>query len=313
MNLTITMRERVEYYLRHKRNMGFQLRIEGEQLLRFAEYADKKGNNIPLSADLAIEWIRSSKKKSRLTWARRLEIIRTFTKYYQIIDPSTEVPSNHLFGPAHKRIMPHIFSEQEINDLLTAITQILSFSGLRGITFSYLFGLLVTTGMRVSEALSLKDDDIDLSKRIITIRDTKFKKSRHVVIHSTTSHALKKYLTLRNQHIPDPTNSNFFIGKDGKRLNVRQADYAFGCLRKHLGWSKKPRIYDLRHTFICNRLLTWYQEGKNVQQLIVFLSTYVGHVKVTDTYWYITGIPELMKITSKRFELYTQNITGELQ
>jgi integrase len=235
-----------------------------------------------------------------------MEVIRTFAKFHQTIEPETEIPPPGIFGPAHRRKTPYIYSDQEIQDLLMATQQLKPINGLKPLTFKYLIGLLVTTGLRISEALHLACGDIDFNQGLLIIRETKFHKSRYVPLHTTTLQALQEYILLRDQYEPFQFNSSFFLIDDGKPLKLRQAQEGFKYLRQLLGWSQKPRLYDLRHTFVCRRLLVWYQERKNIDQLMPFLSTYLGHVQVTDTYWYITGIPELMAIVTRRFEQFTQ-------
>ena len=113
-----TMKERVQEYLSYRRSLGFQLHIEGTQLLRFAEYVDKKNYYGPLTEEHAIEWAKSSKKPSRFTWARRLEVITCFAKYCSILEPDTQIPSKGLFGKSHRRIVPYIFTPIEMQQIL---------------------------------------------------------------------------------------------------------------------------------------------------------------------------------------------------
>jgi integrase/recombinase XerD len=302
----MTMKKQVEIYLSNRRRLGFQLKIEGQELFAFAKYANKKGHKGHLTAAIAIEWASSSKKSSRLSWARRLEIIRCFAKYYYAFDPKTQIPPNHIFGSAHRRNTPYIYSMKEINHILKESLQLHSQYVLRPITYHYLFGLLACSGLRISEAVRLKNNDVDFTNSILTIRETKFYKSRYVPLHSTTIKALQEYTAIRDKKTCSQSDA-FFVLNDKLPVTTRKARYAFQIIRKKLGLNKsykgrKPRIYDLRHTFVCHRLLAWYKEGKNIDQAIPFLSTYLGHVKVSDTYWYITGIPELMSIATKRFE-----------
>jgi integrase len=311
------MNERVKEYINTRHKLGFQMKIEASELLRFANYIDRKGYKETLTTAKAIEWASSSKKASRFSWARRLEIVRCFAKYYYAFDPKTEIPPKHILGPTHRRNAPYIYSIQEIKKILAASLQLHSTqSKLRPVTYSYLFGLLACSGLRISEAIHLNDADIDFTNSILTIRETKFFKSRYVPLHSTAVDALREYIAIRNKKI-SCLGDAFFVLDDGSPVTTRKADYAFKIIRKKL-WpnklykSRRPRIYDLRHTFVCNRLLTWYKEGKNINQVIPFLSTYIGHVKVSDTYWYITGTPELMSIATKRFEqFYQPTIKGE--
>ena len=310
MKSAITMKDRVENYLKYRRNLGFALLAEGGELMAFAKYADAKGHRGALTTELATEWASSSKRASRLSWARRLEIVRCFAKFCRTIEPNTQIPPKAMFGPAHRRITPHIYSEQEISDLLIATQQLHPIKGLRPITFQFLFCLLVSTGLRISEALRLSRKDVDLIHGVLTIRETKFYKSRYVPLHATAIHALQEYSLLRDKCKPAPHCDKFFILDNGRSINIRQAQYSFNCLRSILGWhkthhKKMPRLYDFRHTFVCRRLIAWYEEGKDINQVIPFLSTYLGHVKVANTYWYITGIPKLMAIATKRFEKFT--------
>lgn len=311
--MNITMNERVKKYLNIRRSLGIQMKVEGSELLRFAYYVDKKGYKGSLTAAMAIEWASSSKKVSRLSWARRLEIVRCFAKYYYAFDPKTQIPPKNVFGSAHRRNTPYIYSTEEIKEILAASLQLhCTQSKLRPITYYYLFGLLASTGLRISEATRLNKDDVDFSNGILTIRESKFFKSRYVPLHHSVIKALQEYLAIRNKKLCSRCNA-LFVLDNGLPVTTRKAEYAFKIIRQRL-WAnklyknKKPRIYDLRHTFVCRRLLVWYKEGKNINQAILFLSTYLGHAKVTDTYWYITGIPELMSIATKRFEQFYQPI-----
>lgn len=196
-------------------------------------------------------------------------------------------------------------------DLLAVAGRLSPTHGLRPATFQTLFGLLAATGLRIGEALHLSRHDVNLHQAVLTLRETKFHKSRLVPLHPTAVAALKRYTTRRDHNVPSPAHDAFFLLDDGTALNYAQTRYAFKCLRHTLGWPRDPngrfpRLYDLRHTFVCQRLLAWYAQGEDIDQKIVSLSTYLGHVKVTDTYWYVTGIPELMAVAAKRFECFAQ-------
>jgi integrase len=303
------MKRRVQAYLDYRRSLGFSLRIEGQQLLRFADYVDNKNYQGPLTEELAIEWAKSSKKASRITWARRLETIRCFAKYCLITESETQVPEKGIFGKSHRRQPPYIFSEDEIHQIIDTTKYLIPQNGLRPLSFRYLFSLLYVTGLRVSEALRLLPEDVDLNQGILTIRKTKFNKSRLVPLDNSTVKALSDYRDQRNIYWSREKPLAFFIIDNGEPITLRAADYAFLRIRNLLGWNitlreKMPRIYDLRHTFICYRVLEWYKQGADVYTLIPYLSTYVGHVKVSDTYWYLTGIPQLMKVVSEKFNHY---------
>ena len=306
MNDLRTMKEKVQQYLSYRRSLGFRLHIEGQQLLRFAAYADNKNHKGPMTEELAIEWAKSSKKSSHFTWARRLEIVTCFAKYCCIVEPETQIPPKGLFGPSHRRVEPYIFTRDEIQKIFEETKNLMPKNSFRQSTFRYLFTLLYVTGLRVSEALHLLINDVDLTRGVLCIRETKFNKSRLVPIDSSTVIALTSYYKQRKIRVLNSVSSAFFVLDNGASVKLRAAEYAFYKIRNSLGMGttpqgRIPRLYDFRHTFVCHRLLAWYEQGANVHQMLPYLSTYLGHVKVSDTYWYITGIPELMNISAQLF------------
>jgi len=316
MNKWKNFRERVEDYLNVRRNIGYQLKIEGEELLSFARFADEYGNNKILTIELAVSWANTSKNPSRLYRARRLETIRGLAKYCALFEPETQIPPAGLLGPAHRRVTPHIYTEAELSDLMQAAIGLKPQGGLRPITMQCLIGLLSATGLRISEALKLTRSDVDFERSLLVVRETKFYKSRYVPIHPSTVEALKNYDRCRDRVVSAISGSDaFFLLDNGSPIKYRQALYAFQSIRRQLGLKaqgkRAPRLYDLRHTFACRRLLSWYEEGIDVNNAILMLSVYLGHSKVTDTYWYLTGIPSLMAIAADHFERFVYKSGGE--
>ncbi len=310
MKRSVRMVSLAEDYLASRRRLGFDLRSTGRRLLDFALFADRAGHQGPLTVNLAVSWARSGPLQAPITWARRIEIVRPFARYLQQFDPATEVPSSDLFGRSHRRLTPHIYTDEEVRKLLAAAAALPSKEELRPVTYSTLFGLIASTGLRISEALNLRRTDVDLDHGLLMIRNTKYRKSRIVPLHPTVVRALGHYVVLRDRHWPVALSDHFFI-VHGSRMKISTVEDIFGSLRLQLGWVARgdhpaPRIHDLRHSFICRRVLLWYQQGVDVDNAMVMLSTYVGHAKVTDTYWYLTGIPELMAIAAQRFEYFTQ-------
>ena len=307
MNAPLNMRTQVESYLAYRRQAGYALKIEGEQLLRFARFAEQAGYQGPPTLELAVRWATASRGRRTLTAARRIEVLRGFCRYCQQFDPAIEIPPLGLFGRAHRRLTPHIYTDMEICALLAATVHLHPPSGLRGACCEAIFGLIASTGLRVSEATGLTRTDVDLHRGLLHIRGAKFGKSRLVPLHQTTTRALKQYARRRDG---DPTATPleaFFVGDYGRPVRTDSAEYAFRLLRQRLQWTSRgdhpaPRIHDLRHTFICRTLQRWYEEGVDIDRNILALSTYVGHAKITDTYWYVTATPELMAIAARRFE-----------
>lgn len=178
--------------------------------------------------------------------------------------------------------------------------------GLRPKTYRTLFGLLAATGLRISEALHLQPQDVDLARGMLTVRQTKFRKSRLVPLHSTTVAALKRYVEVQQRRLGGQKTDAFFVSDRGKSLPSRTVHCTFENLRAHLGWIARGchaavRIHDLRHTFICRSLLDCYHRNQLPDHIVDTLSTYVGHAKVTDTYWYVSATPELMAFAAQRF------------
>jgi integrase len=313
MSSPIRMITRAETYLTDKRCLGFDLRIAGRQLLNFARFADDAGHEGPLTVEIAESWARSAPKQAPITWARRIEVVRPFAKYLQQFDASTEIPGSNLFGRAHRRLVPHIYTDSEIQELLAAAAELPAIDVLRPIRYVTLFGLLAATGLRLSEALKIRRIDVDFERNQITIRETKFHKSRLVPLHPSVTKALRNYAMYRDQWQPVAFSDHFILSSHGCELKPSTVEYVFKFLRSNLQWVSRsdyptPRIHDLRHSFICNRVLLWYRQGVNVDNAMPMLSTYVGHAKVTDTYWYLTGIPELMAIAAQRFEHFTEGV-----
>lgn len=256
MSARLSMQTRVRHFLAERRRLGFELTKTGLALRSFARYIDALGYHGPLTVEIMADWARRDKHNSTtpITWARRLKLLRPFARYLQQFEPRTEVPDESIFGPVDQRLAPHIYSEQEIVDLLRAARQLRP--DLRGAGYEALFGLLAATGLRLSEALHLCDGDVDLKTGMLTVRLTKFAKSRQVPLHPSTIQALSRYRGLRNRYVERNPEGPFFVGtrgtRLGQRLQITNVDLIFAGLRKQLGWVNRgahhaPRVHDLRH------------------------------------------------------------------
>lgn len=306
-----TMVSLVGQYLAARRQLGFALGIAGKQLLTFGRLADEGGHNGPVTFELAVRWAQSSRRATPLTWARRLEVLRPFIKYRSQFETGTAIVPPRFFGPTHRRLVPHIYSEEEIVSLLNATDNLLPTGGLRPLTYRTLFGLLAATGLRISEALHLTPQDVDWRREMLTVRQTKFRKSRLAPLHPTTLTALARYADARCRKFGGQILDTFFVSDVGKPLPNRTVHSTFEKLRARLGWVTRgghpaPRIHDLRHSFICQGLLRSYQQHQPIDNVIDALSTYVGHAKVSDTYWYVTATPELMAVAAQLFASFAE-------
>jgi integrase len=202
-------------------------------------------------------------------------------------------------------MQPYLYTDEELAHLIGAARKLPSPLGLRAATYATLFGLLAVTGMRVSEPVGLDRDDVDLNWGILTIRRTKFGKSRIIPLHASTREALRQYANLRDRVFPGTR--SFFVAEHGGRLNANIVQRTFVRLSRQIGLrgptdSHGPRLHDLRHRFAVETLIRWYREGVDVERHLPELSTYLGHVHVADTYWYITAVPELLRLATLRLE-----------
>lgn len=304
-----TMVRQAHAYLDYRRAFGYDLRHAGKLLLNFAKYADRSGRRGPLTTELILRWVNLPKAASANYRGGRLSLIRGFARYLAARDGQTEVPDQRLM-PRVFRSRPHIFDDRQLAQLLKATRRLEPTYELRPLTYRTLFGLLASTGLRVGEAIKLAIGQVDLERSILRIEQTKFKKSRLVPLHPTTTQALKRYMAARNRRWGQDERKPFFVGPRGLVLSYRCVLEAFRALCVELGWERgtgdwpRPRIHDLRHSFACRCLLRWYREGENVHHRIAALSTYLGHACVTGTYWYLTATPELLAIIGSRFELF---------
>ena len=289
----ITLRQRLDEYLALRRSLGYKLRKEGVRLPKFLSFMKARNAN-HISTSLAMEWAMQTVRTSR---SERMTMVRGFAKYMAAFDALTEVPPGTLFPKTHIRPRPYIYSDDEVQRLMRAARDYKYDQPLR--TYYCLLGLLAVSGLRSGEALDLRAADIDFANRILTVRGTKFGKSRLVPIHRTTAGELKAYIERRNAlHVPE-LSPYLFINRTGRRLCRRRAYYVFADLLvsagiRKLNSGRGPRLHDFRHRFAVQTLIDWYHTGQDVEQRLPTLSTFLGHVSVEDTYWYLTENPELM-------------------
>ncbi|MFC1639620.1 tyrosine-type recombinase/integrase [Gemmatimonadota bacterium] len=303
--------DQVEEYLAFRRGLGFDLKTPRWLLLDFARHADRVGHQGSITIDLAVQWALSTRSIDPAQPARRLSALRQFARHRAVFDPATEVPPVGLLGPMPRRKQPHIYSDAEVAALLRQASLLLPHRELRPRTYVTFFSLLASTGLRLSEACRIVPNDVDLSDGVLIVREGKFRKSRLVPLHPTTTKALARYAAHRNTSRWTRSEGGFFCTDHAPALTCAAVQKTFSRLRHRLGWTaqgraRRPRIHDLRHTFAVRRLLRWYEEGADVDRKILALSTYLGHAKATDTYWYLSAVPELMAITSQRFERFAR-------
>ena len=293
-------------YIKVRRRLGYQLRKPASLLRKFVEFLQAAGSSY-ITTNLALRWATQPCDAEPACWGRRLGMVRQFAIWYSAIEPRTEIPSSSLLPSRRRRKPPYIYSDEEVARILSRTQQLQSSKGFRARTFTTLFGLMVATGMRVNEVVGLDRSDVDLDRGILHIRKTKFRKSRYVPIHATTAAALRKYAAVRDRLFSAPSTPAFFISERGRRIPSDTAHYNFAKVSQQVGLrtpakyhGRGPRLHDLRHRFATRTLILWYRAGLDVERELPKLSTYLGHVHVTDTYWYLEAVPELLQLATER-------------
>lgn len=299
--------EHVQNYLQVRRALGFKLVGEALLLREFVAFADAAGQRT-VTTRIALEWARLPRSGSPNYLSRRLRAVRGFARYLKALDPACEVPPLELLPASKYRPVPYLYSEKEILALMAAARRLRP--TLRAATFETLIGLLASTGLRVGEAIRLDRDDVDLKGRVLIVRDSKFGKSREVLLHKSTVGALADYRERRDRLCPHAKERSFFINTRGTRLCHPTIHQPFRALLKQAGIdhpspARRVRIHDLRHSFAVKTLLGLYRDGDDVAARMPLLSTYMGHVDPAATYWYLSAAPELLGLAAQRLEQAT--------
>ncbi len=298
------LRRALTDYLAVRRALGFKLKQAGEMLPDFVNYLEKRRATF-VTAVAAIAWSTQPRDAHPNWWRKRLVVVRGFAKYLQTLDRRTEVPAlDHLPAREGPRATPYVYTAADITALLSA-TETLR-APLRVATYRTLLGLLAVTGLRVGEAIALDDRDFDRRSDVLVIRKTKFDKSREVPLHDSTVEALVRYQRDRNRLSSPRKTASLFVSTVGSRLIYQNVHETFLKLVYAAGLGDRrphrPTIHDLRHAFAIRTVLDWYRDGVDVEARLPLLSTYLGHVGPSSTYWYLTAVPELLEAATVRLE-----------
>lgn len=288
----------VERYLAVRRATGFEL-MNTEYLLRsFARWAAQRGET-HIRSESAVAW--ASQTASVAQRDARLKTICLFARYLRSEDPRHELPSANHFGYRKRRRVPHIYSAVEIGRLLHAASQLGPADSLQPHTYRTLIGLLAVTGLRISEALALRFSEV--TPQGLLIHRTKFQKTRLVPLHETTAAALDRYLIRRRER---GGGEQVFIAEDGRPLRYRDVYSTFQKVAKAAKVSgshdHRPRWHELRHTFAVRALEASPKGRQQVGRHLLALATYMGHVNIEATYWYLEATPELLRDIARAAE-----------
>ena len=293
-------------YLALRRALGYKLVDDGRHLAQFVAYLDAH-DTATVTVATALDWATGT--TSAGNGARRLSVVRGFARYLQAVDPAHEVPPVGLLPNRTTRPVPHLYSDVETTALMNAAKALEP--PVWAATVETVIGLLWVTGMRVGEVLRLNVADIDTDTGVATVWLSKFNKSRHVPLTASTLTALAAYARLRRDLLPTAEETTaVFVSMGGQRLSYPVFLKAFVSLLDTTGLStgpgRRPRIHDFRHSFAVRTLLGWYRDGSDVQALLPRLSTYLGHVAPSSTYWYLSAAPELMAVAAERLDRHRE-------
>jgi integrase/recombinase XerD len=297
------LHDAVADYLTIRRALGFKLADHEWMLNDFAAFLERAGAGT-ITTELALSW--ATRTPAGEGWrAARLSVVRGFASYLRTIDPATEIPPTGLLIHRKRYAIPYLYSDAEIGRLLAEAAALRP--PLRAATYYTLIGLLAVAGMRIGEAIRLDRDDVDLKAGVLTIRLTKFGKSRQLPLHPSTTAELAGYDRRRDELCAKPSAPSFFVSTRGGQLDKSGVQKIFRALRRRAGvegprGSPRPRLHDLRHTFAVRTLLDWHRTGVDVPARLLWLSTYMGHVEPSDTYRYLTAAPELLALAAERLE-----------
>jgi len=275
-------------YLTLRRSLGFALDRADGLLADFIDHLHSR-HLTHITTHAAVEWATLPHDANPWWWRRRLTLVRGFARYLQATDPATEIPPPGLIHALPPRAVPYLFTDDDIAGLISAAQNLTPL--LRARTYASLIGLLAVTGVRISEAINLDDTDVDLTDAVLLIRHTKFDKTRQLVIDQSTVQALCAYRDARCHEQRTPRASAFYVSTAGTRLRYSNVLSVFHRLTDQVGLQNKrhgrrPRMHDFRHGFAVQSVLDCYTGGLDAGPRLAALSTYLGHTKPADTYWY---------------------------
>jgi len=300
-----SIRRAVRDYLTLRRSFGYVLAGQDGPLAEFAGYLERIGLDT-VTVDAAVAWA-VQPTATPLRHYQRLAMVRSFAGCLRVIDPRCEIPPRNLLPEGRRRVPPHIYRDEEIATLIS-LSRLLR-PPLRAATIETAIGLLAVTGMRSGELVRLDRGDIDLAAGRLQILATKFNKSRALALHPTTVSALDLYRRQRDRRWQRPATAGFFVSSRGNRLSQSSLEHTFAQLVNQAGLvpppgsrARRPRLHDMRHSYTVATLLGWHRAGLEVQAMLPALSAQLGHVDPASTYWYVTGVPQLLAVASERVQ-----------
>jgi integrase len=301
-------------YIDLRRRLGFKLESQAAVLRRFDAYVHRRGYRGPLTQSVVLAFATESSTVSRSECWRRYQFVRHFTEYLSAFDPTTPRLDPKALRKVAERPPVHVYTEPEVVRLLREARRVSSKHPIRGVTLHAMIGLAAATGLRIGEVCRLDNGDVDLERGVLTIRRTKFKKDRLVPIHPTVVTMLRRYVMKRDAACRGCSPA-FFISMRSGRFARNTIEGAFKDVAVRAGLrmptGKGPSFHGLRHRFAVRRLITWYEDGVDVQGMLPALATYLGHARYSDTAYYLNATSELMAIAAARYHGFLSRHTAK--
>ena len=291
------------HYVEYKQSLGFDFLSQAQMLHSFEVFASGRVFDV----DVVLEWSRRGIGHPAGYDRSRYETIRRFSQFAHTLDPEVPALPVGVLSRTGDRVVPYIYSDDDIAVLMRVAGTVRSPDGLKAEALPFTIGLLACTGLRISEAVALRDTDFDADAQTLTVRDSKNGHTRIIPVSDDTANHIVVYQHRRDKVNRKQCPTRLIVGTGGTPLTQDSVERDFAQIRWSLlgrGESftgRKPRLHDLRHTFATMTILTWRDQGVDVNAMIPYLSVYLGHTKLSDTYWYLTGVPQLLESASDAF------------
>ena len=296
----------IQNFIHLRRLSGTDYQSQARLLGYFDRFVlEQKVSEPRITQQITDRYIESLSQLAPRSRYNRFCVVRQLCEYLARSDPLGYVPERLKVIPSKGAHQPYIYSDSEIQALLSAASELPPENSLRPHTYRTLLGVLYTTGIRIGEALALHLEDFHSTQQQLYIAEGKFRKARLVPLSGSTCRALEQYMRKRCQIRPRSPDSPLLINERCRRLHHCTVNQTFQHLLRQCGIRHNkhtgPRIHDLRHTFAVHRLLAWYRDGQDVNARLPWLATYMGHVDIHSTQVYLRATPQLIEQVHRRF------------
>jgi integrase len=305
--------EHLAGYVRLRRGLGQKFRWQERLLHAFDQFVIERDYQGSLTQELALEFATAKQETSLNHSACCYQVVRHFSDYLATFVPGTPRLDSTVLRRPKTRPPAYIFTEEQLGALLHEALHVSTIHPLRGITLHAMVGVAASTGMRISEVIRLDKEDVGLDSGVLLIKQTKFAKDRLVPLHPSTREVLCGYAAARDAAFPDVGTPAFFVNMYRKRFAKVTLQMAFLDLTRRSGLRAglgkgRPSFHSLRHSFAVRRLVAWYKAGIDVQAMLPALATYMGHVRYTNTAYYLTATAELLGLAVEKLQAGSEEV-----